>query len=123
MLLTRTTSETPIFTPPPEVLSKNRRTKWTNVCLAIAFALCLVDSANADFVTGRVYDPDGNILKNKAFTVDGKNINFKTDGSGNFSLYLDPGTYKVHQSDDRSVEGIVHGYPQSAQEDIHLKKR
>jgi len=53
----------------------------------------------------------------------GQAVSFKTDGSGNFSVYLDPGTYTVHPSGDKSLEGVIHGYPQAAQEDIHMKRK
>jgi hypothetical protein len=98
---------------------------WTRTCLGIAVVLCLVVSAWADFVSGRVFGPDGRILPNATFTAEnaGQNVNFATDNSGNFSVYLEPGTYTVHPSADNTVEGVIHGYPQSATEDIHLKKR
>lgn len=97
----------------------------TRIGLGLVIVLCLVISAWADFVSGRVFGPDGKTLPNAKFTAElgGNKINFATDNSGNFSVYLDPGTYTVHPAADSSVEGIIHGYPQSATEDIHLKKR
>jgi len=97
-----------------------------NVCLGIALALLLTVSAWADFVSGRVLGPDGNPLGGKTFTAVMKGkpaVSFSTDKGGNFSVYLDPGTYTVHFSDDNTVEGVVHGYPQSTTEDIHLTKK
>lgn len=97
-----------------------------NVCLGIALALLLTVSAWADFVSGRVLGPDGNPLGGKTFTAVMKGkpaVSFSTDKGGNFSVYLDPGTYTVHSGDDNTVEGVVHGYPQSTTEDIHLTKK
>lgn len=98
---------------------------WTRICFGIAVVLCLVVSAWADFVSGRVFSPDGKILPSATFTAEngGHKVNFATDNSGNFSVYLEPGTYTVHLGADNTVEGVIHGYPQSATEDIHLKKR
>jgi hypothetical protein len=98
---------------------------WTRMCLGIAIVLCLVVSAWADFVSGRVFGPDGNILPNAKFTAENgaQKIDFATDNSGNFSVYLEPGTYTVHRSADNTVDGVIHGYPQSATEDVHLRKR
>lgn len=95
------------------------------MCLGIAVVLCLVASARADFVSGRVFGPDGKSIPNAAFTAEngGNTVTFATDDSGNFSVYLEPGTYTVHSSADSAVEGVIHGYPQSATEDIHLRKR
>lgn len=98
---------------------------WTRMCLGIAVVLCFAVLAWADFVSGRVFDPDGKILPNATFTAENgsQKVSFATDKSGNFSVYLERGTYTVHLSADNTVEGVIHGYPQSATEDIHLKKR
>lgn len=98
---------------------------WTRLLLGVAVAFCLTISARADFVSGRVFGPDGRILPNTNFTVEdrGQKTNFTTDNSGNFSVYLDPGTYTVRPSSDASLEGVIHGYPQSTTEDIHLKRK
>jgi hypothetical protein len=99
---------------------------WFKPCCLFAFVLSLAVSARADFVSGRVYDPEGKILPNTAFTVEaekGQGTTFKTDGAGNFSVYLDPGTYTVYSNTDRNMKGIIHGYPQAAQEDVHLISR
>ncbi len=98
---------------------------WTRIWLGIAVVLCLVVSAWADFVSGRVLGPDGKVMPNATLRAENKEntVSFTTDNSGNFSVYLEPGTYTVHSSADNTVEGVIHGYPQSATEDIHLKKR
>lgn len=94
-----------------------------NVCLGIALLLLMTVSAWADFVSGRVLGPDGNPLGGKTFTavIKGKPaVSFSTDKGGNFSVYLDPGTYTVTANDDKTLAGTVHGYPQSTTEDIHM---
>ena len=93
-----------------------------SVCLGIALALLPAAPAWADFVSGRVLGPDGNPLGGKTFTAEkgGQKISFSTDKDGNFSVYLDPGTYTVTANDDKTLVGTVHGYPQSTTEDIHM---
>ena len=109
-----------------EISRTSCRKMATKLGLAMAYVLCLAVSANADFVSGRVYDPNNQPVPNMTFTAGagkGQAVSFKTDGSGNFSVYLDPGTYTVHPSGDKSLEGVIHGYPQAAQEDIHMKRK
>src|SRR5689334_4530733 len=95
--------------------ARSHRSMLRSVCLGIALALSLTASAWADFVSGRVLGPDGKALMRKTFTAEkgGQKVSFSTDQAGNFSVYLDPGTYVVHSSEDNTVEGVVHGYPQS----------
>jgi hypothetical protein len=96
------------------------------VALTTALLLCLAVYARADFVSGHVYGPDNKPISNGTFsaqTTKGQPVSFKTDGAGSFSVYLEPGTYTVHSATDKAVEGVVHGYPQSAEEDIHLKRK
>jgi Carboxypeptidase regulatory-like domain len=104
---------------------RSQRSMLRKVCLGIALALLLTASAWADFVSGRVLGLDGNPVGGKTFTAEkgGQKVSFSTDKAGNFSVYLDPGTYVVHFSDDATVQGVVHGYPQSTTEDIHLTKK
>ena len=124
MVRTRTPfAEIPQFR---EISRRSCRKMATKLGLAMAYVLCLAVSANADFVSGRVYDPNNQPVPNMTFTAGagkGQAVSFKTDGSGNFSVYLDPGTYTVHPSGDKSLEGVIHGYPQAAQEDIHMKRK
>jgi len=113
------------LTPAWGIHLRSKRTRWTRLCLAIAFVLCLTVFARADIVSGRVFGPDGKILTSAAsFYVETRNgrVDFSTDGSGNFSVYLDVGTYTVHSTDNTLV-GTIHGYSQSAREDIHLRKQ
>jgi hypothetical protein len=123
-------TKTCILSPSGRTQPGNTSTRWAGRLVAIAFILCLPISANADIVSGRVYDPGGTVLPNTTFVVEtgkGEAGKFKTDESGNFSVYLDPGRYTVHPlregKPDRSLEGILESYPQSAHEDIRLKKR
>jgi hypothetical protein len=97
-----------------------------NLIVAAAVVLCFASYAKADFVSGHVYGPDNKPVPNATFSAQsakGQPVSFKTDGAGSFSVYLDPGTYTVHSTTDKSLEGVVHGYPQSAEEDIHLKRK
>ncbi len=119
-------SEIGVFTPLPEVLARNGNSHWPVFLVGIALALCMSVSARADAVSGRVFGPDGKVLPNRTLTAEtgkGQVVDFKTDGSGNFSVYLDPGKYTVRPKDDAGLEGIIQSYPQSVQEDIHLKKK
>src|SRR5439155_12042834 len=130
MLCTQTPTRIDTLSPSRRTRLGNTGTMWAARLVAIAFTLCLPISVNADLVSGRVYDPGGSVLPNTTFVVDtgkGEAVKFKTDESGNFSVYLDPGRYTVHPlregKPDLSLEGIVEGYPQSAHQDIRLKKR
>ncbi len=128
----RVCTQTKIDIPGPSRRTRpgNTGTTWAGRLVAIAFTLCLPISASADIVSGRVYDPGGSVLPNTTFVVEagkGEAVKFKTDESGNFSVYLEPGRYTVHPlrdgKPDPSLEGIVESYPQSAHQDIRLKKR
>ena len=106
------------------------RSRLSLLCVASLFALMLPTTTKADFVSGRVFGPDGKVLPSSSFVVEsakGEAAKFKTDASGSFSIYLDPGKYTVHrlQGDkpDNSLEGTIASYPQAAEEDIHLKKK
>src|SRR5438876_10364167 len=119
-------------TPSPEIprfreISRTSCRKMaTKLGLAMAYVLCLAVSANADFVSGRVYDPNNQPVPNLTFTAGAgkaQAVRIKTDGSDNFSVYLDPGTYTVHPRGDNRREAVIHGNPQAAQEDIHRKRK
>ena len=114
------------FTPARGILTRSTRSTCTSLCLAIAFALCLTVSATADAVSGRIYGPDENPVTNTAFNakihVEDKPVEFKTDSSGNFSVYLDPGRYTVCPKDDATLHGGIDSYPEPLQQDIHLEK-
>src|SRR5215831_6628694 len=87
---------------------RKRRAMWTRIGLGLVAVLCIVVSAWADFVSGRVFGPDGKTLPNATFTAEngGKRVTFRTDNSGNFSVYLEPGTYTVHANADETVNGV-----------------
>jgi Carboxypeptidase regulatory-like domain len=109
--------------PPCGILPQSM-SRWTSLGLAMAFVLCLTLFARADTVSGRVYDAAGHPVANASFTaVTGRTrVTFSTDDAGYFSVYLDPGTYTVYSADNTLV-GTIHGYPQSATEDIHLTRK
>jgi hypothetical protein len=122
---TSISSQTGILTPPCGILSGSKRSRWIGLCLAIAFVLCLTVVARADTVSGCVYDAAGKAVPNASFTAETgqTKVTFSTDEAGYFSVYLDPGTYTVHSNTDNTVEGTIHGYPQSAREDVHLRRK
>ena len=96
------------------------------LCFAAMAALALPSLVKADIVSGRVFGADDKPLVSAMLTAKsakGEAVNFKSDASGNFSVYLDPGKYTVTYSGDAIVEGTVEGYPQPFQQDIHLKKK
>ncbi len=108
------------------IVSKSKRTTWMTLCLTIAVALWLPAAASADVVSGRVLGPDEKPILNNAFSArdaKGQATPFKTDKSGNFSVYLDPGKYVVSFSADATLEGVIESYPQPVQQDIRLKKK
>ena len=110
-----------------KVLIKRRaipKSAWTILCLG-AFAFAVPISIMADTVSGRVYGQDGKPASNVTLTAKptkGDAVEFKTDSSGNFSVYLDPGRYTVTASGDTSLQGLINSYPQPVQQDVHLKK-
>jgi len=95
-------------------------------CMAAVAALILPSLAIADQVSGKVFGPDDKPLGSVTLTAKnakGEATVIKSDASGNFSVYLDPGKYTVSYAGDATVEGTVEGYPQPFQQDIHLKKK
>lgn len=93
--------------------------------LALALLAGLHLSARAEGVSGRVYGPDGKALPNTILTArpeKGPAVDFKTDASGGYSVFLDPGRYVVSSRADASLEGVIESYSQPVQQDIHLKK-
>ncbi len=107
------------------ILPISTRTTWTSLCLAIAFALFLAVSATAGAVSGRIYGPDEKPVMNTTFTAKPAKrdaVEFRTDPSGNFGVYLDPGRYTVSPSADATLQGVIDSLPEPVQQDIHLKK-
>ena len=106
--------------------SGTRRARRISLRWSILVALLFPGLAMADAVSGRVYAPDGKLAPNMTFIAQpakGPAVMFKTDASGNFSVYLDGGRFTVTSSTDATVEGTIESYPQPVQQDIHLKKR
>ena len=98
---------------------------WATLCIAIAFTLIAPVSALADTVSGRIYGQDEKPVLNATFTAKpakGDAVEFKTNASGSFSVYLDPGRYTISSGSDASLQGTIDSYPQPVQQDIHLKK-
>ncbi len=93
--------------------------------LALAVLAGFHLAASAEGISGRVFAPDGKPLPSTILTArpeKGPPVDFKTDASGNFSVFLDPGRYAVSVRTDASVEGVVESYSQPVQQDIHLRK-
>jgi hypothetical protein len=94
-----------------------------NLCLVMALGLCFPAVARAGIVSGRVY-VEGKLVNApttlSAVAAAGQPVTFKTDASGNFSVYLDPGSYTVNLSSDSTEKGTIDSYPQPVQQDIHL---
>ncbi len=108
------------------ISARNTQTAWASLCLSIVFALCLAVSASADTVSGRVYGPDAKPVVNATLAAkpaNGDAVEFKTDGAGNYSVYLDPGRYTVNPVKDDTVQAVIDSFPQPVQQDRHLKKR
>jgi hypothetical protein len=103
---------------------KRVRTMWASLCL-LAFAFAVPISIMADTVSGRVYGQDGKPVSNVTLTAKpakGDAVAFKTDSSGNFSVYLDAGRYIVTPVGDSGLQGLINSYPQPVQQDVHLTK-
>ena len=98
---------------------------WTILCLTIAGVIWFSLPASADIVSGRILGADEKPLVNATFTArnaKGEPTTFKTDKSGNFSVYLDPGKYTVSSSTDASLTGVIESFPQPRQQDVHLTR-
>jgi len=95
------------------------------VPLLFVFFVFLSTQVRADGISGRVYDLNNTPVANATLTAQSQNgdsVDFKTDKSGNFSVYLDPGRYDVYSKDDSSLKGSIESYSRPVQQDIHLKK-
>src|SRR5580765_2119223 len=67
-----------------------RKHRW----MWILFVLAIPASSMADTVSGRVYGQDAKPLPNVTLVAKpakGDTVEFKTNATGNFSVYLDPG--------------------------------
>jgi hypothetical protein len=95
------------------------------LCVAAALLLVAPFTVMADTVAGRMYGVDEKPIANatfKATPAKGAAVEFKTNGTGAFSVYLDPGRYTVSPSADPGIQGIINSFPQPVQQDVHLKK-
>ena len=106
-------------------LPRPKRITLAMIALAFAGAIWFSLPASADIVSGRVLGADEKPILNGAFTArnsKGESTTFKTDKSGNFSVYLDPGKYTVSPSTDASLTGVIESFPQPRQQDVHLSR-
>ncbi len=106
-------------------LPRLKRITWAMIALAIAGSIWFSLPASADIVSGRILGADEKPILNGTFTArnsKGESITFKTDKSGNFSVYLDPGKYTVSPSADASLTGVIESFPQPRQQDVRLSK-
>ncbi len=104
-----------------------RRSPAAGAPLLLLLAALVAGSpgALADGISGRVFGPDGKPLPNAILAArpeKGPPVEFKTDGSGSFSVFLDPGRYVVSPRGDTSLEGVLESYSQPVQQDVRLKK-
>jgi len=96
------------------------------LCLAAIVTIGFPKSAAADIVSGRVLGADEKPIVNGTFAAKdakGETTTFKSDKSGNFSVYLDPGRFTVTSSADTSLTGVIESFPQPRQQDVHLTKK
>src|SRR6266567_8729958 len=106
-------------------LPRPKRITLAMIALAFAGAIWFALPASADIVSGRILGADEKPILNGTFTArnsKGESTTFKTDKSGNFSVYLDPGKYTVSPSTDASLTGVIESFPQPRQQDVHLSK-
>lgn|SRR6185295_7769933 len=104
---------------------KRNPTRWASLLLTIALALWFPAAAAADIVSGRIFGADEKPLLNGSFTAKdakGEVTTFKSDKSGNFSVYLDPGKFTITSSTDATLTAVIDSFPQPRQLDVHLKK-
>ena len=106
---------------------QDARAQRAKLCLVIGLALCFPTAVTAEVVSGQVYDPGGTLLANQTFRVLGEGdtvvATFTTDGSGHFSVYLQPGAYRVRRQGADDSEGEIKSYPQPARQDVRLTRR
>src|SRR6266568_4618748 len=104
MQRTRVLSKETCLTASGGKYCRGTRTIWVSLFLGMAVTLCIPNIAKSDAVSGRVYGLDGKPKDNTTFTATpvagGEAVEFKSDASGNFSVYLEPGRYKVRPSGD-----------------------
>jgi hypothetical protein len=82
-------------------------------------------SSRADTVSGHIYGQDGKPVAAMTFAAKpakGDTVEFKTNGAGSFSVFLDPGRYTISSTTDPGLQGVLDSLPQPVQQDVHLKK-
>jgi hypothetical protein len=80
--------------------------------------MCLASPASADIVSGRILGADEKPILNGTFTArdaKGQTTTFKSDKAGNFSVYLDPGKFRISSTTDASLTGVIESFPQPRQ--------
>ncbi len=106
---------------------RNAWSQRARLCLVVGLALCFPTVVTADVVSGQVYDPAGVLLTKQTFRVLGAGdavvAKFTTDESGQFSVYLKPGAYRVRRQDADDLEGSIKSYPQPARQDVRMTRR
>src|SRR5438093_8381148 len=96
------------------------------VFLAIVVAIGFPRPAAADIVSGRIIGADEKPIVNGTFTArdsKGETTTFKSDKTGNFSVYLDPGKFTISSTADATLTGVIESFPQPRQQDVHLTKK
>ena len=100
-----------------------------NFWLAIILILFFAISAEADMVSGRVYDKTRTFQPGDEITISGRdpNGNFisvraQTDRKdGSYKLFLPPGAYEVElKKENKTLRGKIRSFPQPIQQDIYL---
>jgi hypothetical protein len=104
---------------------------WRVGWLVFVLILFLALSAEADTISGRVYDSTHTFRPGDEITISGRdpNGNFisvkvqtdKKDGS--YRVFLPPGTYEVEfKKDNKILKGKIQSFPQPIQQNIYLIK-
>ena len=96
------------------------------VFLVIVAAIGFPRPASADIVSGRIIGADEKPIVNGTFTArdsKGETTTFKSDKTGNFSVYLDPGKFTISSTADATLTGVIESFPQPRQQDVHLTKK
>ena len=103
--------------------------KWKVGWLAIIFIFFFTISAEADMVSGRVYDKTRTFRPGDEITISGRDPNgnlisvkARTDAKdGSYKLFLPPGAYEVEfKKDNKTLRGKIQSFPQPIQQNIYL---
>src|SRR5438094_9725041 len=91
-------------------LPRPKRITLAMIALAIAGSIWFSLPAAADIVSGRILGADEKPILNGTLTArnaKGESTTFKTDKSGNSSLYLIPGKYTARPRTDASLTRVT----------------